>query len=224
MTLHTYPDAVQGSDEWHEQRRGMVTASVVGQLITPSTLRTAANPASRSLTKLLVAERITGFVDPTYVGDDMIRGWDDEPASRAWYSADRGPVTEIGFMVRDDWGWRLGCSPDGLVGDDGLIEIKSRRPKIHLATILANQVPAENVAQVQCALLVSGRAWCDYLSWCGGMPPWVIRVHPDPAWRDAIVRAVGEFEQAAAEMAAAYHEAVKGLPVAERTTELEMIL
>jgi hypothetical protein len=224
VTLHTYPDVVQGTDEWHDQRRGMVTASVVGQLITPSTLRTAANPASRSLTKLLVAERVTGFTDPTYVGDDMIRGWDDEPAARAWYSTDRAPVTEVGFMVRDDWGWPLGCSPDGLVGDDGLIEIKSRRPKIHLATILANQVPAENVAQVQCALLVSGRAWCDYLSWCGGMPPWVIRVHPDPAWHAAIERAVAEFEQAAAELTAAYRQAVKGLPVAERTTEMEMIL
>lgn len=224
MTLHVYPDVVQGSDEWHDQRRGMVTASVIGQLVTPSTLKTAANTASRSLTRLLVAERITGFTDPTYVGDDMLRGWDDEPAARTWYSTDRAPVTDIGFMVRDDWGWQLGCSPDGLVGDDGLIEIKSRRPKIHLATILDDRVPPENVAQVQCALLVSGRTWCDYVSWCGGMPPWVIRVHPDPAWRDAIVQAVTDFEAAAAEMTAAYHEAVKGLPVAERTTELEMIL
>src|SRR5690606_14766102 len=109
------------------------------------------------------------------------------------------PVAEAGFMVRDDWGWRIGYSPDGLVGDDGLIEIKSRQPKRHLATILDDEIPAEDVPQIQCALLVSGRAWCDYFSFCGGMPMWVKRVYPDQRWFDAIVAADDAFEQTAAD-------------------------
>jgi hypothetical protein len=84
-------------------------------------------------------------------------------------------------MVRDDWGFSLGYSPDGLVGDDGLIEVKCRRQKKHLQTILADEVPPENMAQLQCGLLVSGREWIDYVSYCGGMPMYVKRVYPDTA-------------------------------------------
>ena len=72
---------------------------------------------------------------------------------------DVSQVDVLGFMIRDDWGYRIGYSPDGLVGDDGLIEVKSRRPKKHLQTILANEVPAENIAQIQTGLLVSQRKW-----------------------------------------------------------------
>ena len=89
-------------------------------------------------------------------------------------------------MVRDDWGFKIGYSPDGLVGKDGLIEIKSRRPKKHLQTIIAGTVPAENMAQIQAGLLVSGRDWCDYISYCGGMRPWIKRVEPDTRWSPSI--------------------------------------
>jgi hypothetical protein len=115
-------------------------------------------------------------------------------------------------MVRDDWGFRIGYSPDGLVGDDGLIEVKSRRQKKQLQTIVSDEVPPENMAQLQCGLLVSGRAWIDYVSYCGGMPLYVKRVLPDPRWFEAIVAAVSAFEDTAADMVAAYHEATKGLP------------
>jgi predicted phage-related endonuclease len=104
------------------------------------------------------------------------------------------------------------------VGDDGLIEIKSRRPKHHLATIITDEVPAENVAQIQCGLLVSGRQWCDYVSFCGGMPMWTKRVEPDQRWHDAIIAAVEAFEQTAADMVAKYQAAVAGLPATERGT------
>jgi hypothetical protein len=218
MTLHILPDLVQGTDAWHEQRRGMVTASVVGQLLTP-TLKVASNDTSRSLTALLVAERITGYTDPTYVNDDMWRGIEDEPRARDLYSQHFAPVTEVGFMVRDDWGFPIGYSPDGLVGDDGLIEVKSRRQKKHLQTILADAVPPENMAQLQAGLLVSGRQWIDYVSYCGGMPLWVKRVTPDEAWHDAIVEAVSAFEKAAAEMVATYHRVVAGMPATERVIE-----
>ena len=224
MTLIELSDLIQGSDEWLEQRRGIVTASVVGQLITPSTIKPANNDKSRALVAQLVAERITGWTDPVYVSDDMLRGTEDEPRAVEVYSEHFAPVTTTGFMVRDDWGFRIGYSPDGLVGDDGLIEVKSRRCKKHLQTILADEVPPENMAQLQCGLLVSGRQWIDYVSYCGGMPLYVKRVEPDERWHEAIVAAVSAFEDAAAEMVAAYHATTEGLPATERVVEMEMVL
>ncbi len=224
MTLTILPDLVQGTDEWHDQRRGIVTASVVGRLLT-STGKVANNDTSRALTAQLVAERITGWTDPTYVSDDMLRGHDDEPRAVAVYAEHYAPVEHVGFMVREfDHGMRLGYSPDGLVGDDGLIEVKSRRAKKHLQTILDDEVPAENMAQLQCGLLVSGRAWIDYVSFCGGMPLYVKRVTPDPEWFDAILAAVTAFELAASLMEGDYHAAVIGRPITERVIELEMVI
>ena len=216
MTLHILSDLEQGTEAWFDARRGLMTASVVGQLITAKSVKPAANDYSRALTTTLVAERITGWTDPVYVSDDMMRGSMDEPIARDLYGRHYAPVVEVGFMVRDDWGWRLGYSPDGLVGDDGLIEVKSRRPKKHLSTILADEVPLENMAQIQAGLLVSGRAWCDYLSYCGGMPMWRKRVTADQRWADAIVEAVATFEQVAEQMVATYQAAVDGLPTTER--------
>ena len=217
MTLHILTDLVQGSEEWHNARRGMITASVIGQLITPSTLKVADNADSRAITALLVAERITGWTDQTYVGADMERGWDDEPRALETYAEHyHMAVTKVGFLIRDDWGFSLGYSPDALVGDDGLIECKSRRPKKHLQTILADAVPADCLAQIQCGLLVSGRPWCDYLSYAGGMPLWRKRIQPDPRWQEAIVAAAEAFENAAEQMTADYRSAVAGLPLTER--------
>lgn len=224
MTLHELPDLVQGSDAWHDQRRGMVTASVVGQLVTAKTMKPADNDTSRNLTALLTAERITGYTERTYMNDDMLRGVEDEPRAVEKYSEHYAPVTTTGFMVRDDWGFDIGYSPDGLVGDDGLIEVKSRRQKKHLQTILADEVPAENIAQIQCGLLVSGREWIDYVSYCGGMPMWRKRVTPDTRWFAAIVEAVRAFEKTAEQMVSDYLGAVAGLPTTERTTEMEMVI
>jgi hypothetical protein len=224
MTLIELPDLIQGSEEWLDQRRGMVTASVVGQLITASTIKPAKNDYSRALTAQLVAERITGWTDPQYVTDDMLRGHEDEPRARDLYSEHFAPVRESGFMVRTEDNWKLGYSPDGLVGDDGLIEVKSRRPKKHLTTILSGEVPALNMAQLQAGLLVSGRKWIDYISYCGGMPLWVKRVLPDERWFDAITDAVITFEQNAAEMVTAYETATAGMPTTERVIELEMVI
>jgi hypothetical protein len=224
VSLIELPDLIQGTDEWHDQRRGIVTASVVGRLLT-STGKPANNDTSRTLTAQLVAERITGWTDPVYVSDDMLRGHDDEPRAVAayaeWTDTD---VRHLGFMVRDDWGFRIGYSPDGLVGDDGLIEVKSRRAKKQLQTILEDEVPAENMAQLQCGLLVSGRVWVDYVSYCGGMALCVKRVWAEPGWFAAIVEAVTAFEAAAAQMVADYEAATKGMPTTERTVELEMVI
>jgi hypothetical protein len=224
MTLHILDDLVQGEDAWHDARRGIITASVVGQLITPYTIRPASNDKSRALTAQLAAERITGWTEPVWVTADMQRGNDDEPVARDLYSQHFAPVTEVGFMVEDRWGFPIGFSPDGLVGDDGLIECKSRRPKKHLETILADEVPTENMAQIQCGLLVSGRQWCDYLSYCGGMPLYRIRVEPDPRWRDAIITAATAFEHAVGQMVSTYHARTEGLPMTERTFHEEITI
>lgn len=273
MTLHTFPDVEQGSEAWHDQRRGIVTASVVGGLLSvgklgaigygcpkcstlandpcvglrdgkplktmhperagvakdneataPLVIEVANNDTSRGLTRALTAERITGFTEPTFATDDMFRGIEDEPRARDLYAEHYAPVTEVGFMRRDEDGWTLGCSPDGLVGDDGMLEIKSRRQKNHLATVLADDVPAVNMPQCQAALLVSGRKWLDYVSYCGGMALYVKRVFPDERWFAAIEEAARTFEHAAESMANTYLTRVDGLPKAERIVEMEMTL
>jgi hypothetical protein len=216
ISLQVFPDLEQGTDEWLAARCGIVTASVVGQLITAKTLKPAANDTSRGLIATLAAERITGHVEPMQVSRDMERGTLDEPYAREIYAEHYSPVTEIGFMVRDDWGFKIGYSPDGLVGDHGLIEIKSRKQKIQLNTILADEVPLENMAQIQCGLLVSGREWLDYVSYCGGMPLYTKRVLPDVRWHEAIIESVTAAEAAAAFQIGAYLHAASGLPATIR--------
>lgn len=214
--LHTFPDVVQRTDEWYALRCGLITASEVGSLITSKTFAVASNDTSRGLASRAAAERITGHVDPTGMSYDMARGMDDEPFAVAAYSEHHAPVTECGFMTRS-WGYStLGYSPDGLVGDNGLIEIKSRRGKKHIDTVLSGRVPTEDIAQCQAGLFVSGRAWLDYVSFCGGMALWTVRVFPDPQWFTAIRAAVDAFEDAVDATVATYQEAVKGLPMTTR--------
>jgi putative phage-type endonuclease len=215
MTLHELPDLEQGSEEWHAARRGIVTASVVGKLLTP-TLKVADNGYSRGLTVSLAAERITGWTEETPMTSDMWRGVECEPIARDAYSEHYAPVTELGFMRRDDGKWTLGYSPDGLVGDDGLIEIKSPRAKTHVRTILADEVPAHYMPQLQAGLLVSGRAWIDFVSFVGGMPLYVKRVEPDERWFDAITDACITFEANATRIVAEYQQRTKNMPMTER--------
>lgn len=223
MTLQIHDDVEQGTPEWHALRRGLPTASTIGQLITPKTIKPADNDYSRALTAQLVAERLTGHTEDTYPSRDMEQGHLDEPYARDIYSRHYAPVDEVGFMTSEIDGHRIGFSPDGLVGVDGLIEIKSRRQKKQLATILTDEVPLENMAQIQCGLLVSGRDWCDYISYCGGMPLYVKRVHPDPRWHEAIRAALNSFEQNAAQMIATYTERTNGAPITERIDHFAVI-
>ena len=223
MSLEVFDTLEQGSEAWHAARRGIITASVVGQFITPKTIKVAANDKTRAMAYQLIAERITGYTEDTYVSRDMEAGHFIEPLARDLYSEHYAPVTEVGFMVRDDWGFKIGYSPDGIVGDDGLIEIKRRFAKFHLQTILSDEVPLEHMAQCQAGLMVSGRAWLDFISYCGGMPLYVKRVLPDDRWRAAIFQAVDEFEETAEIMTARYHDAANGRPATERVEEYEGI-
>ena len=215
MTLHEYPNIDQGTPEWHDIRRGLVTASTVGKLITP-TLKVADNDVSRGVTATLTAERITGYTEPSFMNDDMMRGVLHESIAREAYAEHNGvTVNEVGFLIRDDWGFKLGASPDGLIGEDGGLEIKCPRAKAHIRTIVAGQVPAHYMAQVQASLLVSGRKWWDFVSFCAGLPLWTKRVHPDPKWQSVIVDAVAAFEKNAEQLTADYLARAADLPATE---------
>jgi hypothetical protein len=215
MTLHIYNELEQGSPEWLAARCGLVTASVVGKLITP-TLKVADNDTSRGLTETLVAERITGFVEYVHPSFDMERGTLDEPYARELYAEQYAEVTEVGFMTNHVDGILAGYSPDGLVGGDGLLEIKSRKPRVQLNTILTDTVPRENMGQLQMGLLISGRDWIDYCSYAGGWPIHVIRVYPDPAWQTVIYDALATFEENAARMIDTYKTVTNCAPIAPR--------
>lgn len=207
-----HPDLVQGSEEWHAARCGLLTASEMKLILTPSTLQSAKNEKERAHLYELLAQRITRYVEPQYVSDDMLRGHEDEVEARILYAKRYAPVQDMGFITNDKWGFTLGCSPDGLVGDDGMLECKSRRQKYQVETIVENVIegtlPADYAIQVQTALLVSEREWCDFISYSGGLHMAVIRVYPLPNVQDAIVNAVGEFERRLAEKMERYAEAL----------------
>lgn len=222
MTLHIY-DHEQRSPEWYAARCGLVTASTVGKLLTP-TLKVADNETSRALVASLAAERITGETEPSFMNDDMMRGVLHEPIARDRYAeVNEVEVNEVGFLVRDDWGFQLGASPDGLIGDDGGLEVKCPRAKTHILTIISDKVPAHYLAQVQASLLVSGRKWWDYVSFCAGLPLWTKRVYPDPAWQEAIVAAVAAFEERVADLTSNYLTRAADLPTTERV-DLELVI
>lgn len=204
-------DLIQGSDEWHAQRRGTLTASEMSLILTPK-LKATSNDKERMHVYELSAQRISEHVEPSYIGDNMLRGWDDEIEARNLYSQHHAPVTEVGFITCDRWGFTIGYSPDGLVGDDGLIECKSRKQKFQIQTIATNEVPEEYVLQLQTGLLVTGREWIDFVSYSGGLPLFVKRVFPDAEMQAAIIAAATAFEQRVAERVAEYHANLAAMP------------
>lgn len=198
MTVRLHPELIQGSDEWLAARCGLLTASEMKHIITPGTLKPASNDKERSHLFELLAQRITKHVEPQYVSDDMLRGQAEEAEARYLYEQHYAQVQTVGFITNDRWGFTLGYSPDGLVGEDGVIETKSRRQKYQIETIVDHVrlkvVPPEHVIQVQTGLLVSERQWCDFNSYSDGMPMATIRVEADPCMQAAIVDAARAFE------------------------------
>jgi predicted phage-related endonuclease len=193
VTITYHPDLIQGSDEWLQQRCGLLTASEMKLVLTP-TLKMANNDKLRAHVYEIAAQRITGYVEPHYVGDDMIRGHDDEIEARDLYEKNFAPVKQTGFVTNDKLGFIIGCSPDGLVGDDGGIECKSRRQKFQIQTIARAEMPDDFVIQVQTELFVTERQWFDFLSYSGGLPMAVIRIELDPEYQEAIAAAAVQFE------------------------------
>ena len=222
MTITYHAELVQGSDEWLAARCGLLTASEMHLIVSPppepeTRIKKngepykprewdpiASNEKERAHLFELLAQRITRYVEPHYISDDMLRGQTDEVEARAIYDRHFARVETCGFITNDDHGFTLGYSPDGLVGDDGLIECKSRRQKFQVETIIKREMPSDYLMQVQTGLLVSGRKWLDFVSYCGGWPMIVIRVFPDPVVQSAILQAAEAFEERLATRWAAY--------------------
>jgi hypothetical protein len=221
-----YDDVTQGSDEWLALRCGILTASEIKLILTP-TLKIASNDKERAHLFELLAQRVTKYVEPRYVSDDMLRGKEDEIDAKIIYNEKYAPVNEVGFITNNKWGFTLGFSPDGLIGEDGIVEVKSRCQKYQIETIINGNMPNDYMLQVQAGLLVSERSWCDFISYSGGLPMATIRVEPDPVYQDAIIQAAANFERKLSEKMCIYQENLKSMPrliPTERKIEKEITL
>jgi hypothetical protein len=192
-----YSDIVQGSDEWLAARSGLLTASEMKLIVTP-TLKPASNDKERAHLYELLAQRITKHVEPRYISDDMLRGQEDEIEARFAYEKEYGKVLQVGFITNDKWGFTIGYSPDGLVGSVGLLECKSRAQKHQIRTLVdyvsADTIDPDFMLQCQTGLLVTERKWIDLVSYCGGLPMATVRVWPDAKIQEAIIEAATAFE------------------------------
>ena len=208
MTITYHAELIQGTDEWLRARMGILTASEMKLIVTPGKLQYASNDKSRAHLYELAAQRISNYVEPHYVGDDMLRGQFDEIEARKVYSENYGKAENCGFITSDKWGFVIGYSPDALVGDDGLVECKSRRQKYQIETIASGEVPAEYLIQCQTGLLVSEREWLDFISYSGGLPMFVKRVFADAVVQGAIISAAGAFYEQMGDVIKKYSDAV----------------
>lgn len=228
MSITYHDHLVQGTDEWLAARCGILTASEMKLILTPARLQFAENDKSRAHVFEILAQRISNYVEPSFVSDDMMRGHDDELEARMLYSQQHAAVRECGFVTNNEWGFTLGFSPDGLVGDDGLIECKSRRQKYQVETIinwhLHKKSPEEYLLQVQTGMLVTKRKWCDLVSYSGGLPLWVMRIHADDRVHQAIIDAAGKFEREVEKLLAEYRKATIGVPLTKRRVVQEMFI
>jgi putative phage-type endonuclease len=158
---------IQGSDEWVRARLGKATASRIADAV--AKIKTGWGKSRDDYLNELVFERINGVPVPQYQSADMLNGTMREPEARAAYIFECNiDVVEVGFLPHPAIPM-AGCSPDGLVGDDGLIEIKCPKWSTHQETLLYREIPDRYMKQMQFQLAVTGRAWCDYISYS---PQW----------------------------------------------------
>ena len=205
MTIKIHDKMEQGSDEWHAARRKILTASEMKLVVIP-TLKIANNDKVKAHVYEIAAQRITDYTEPSYINDDMLRGMENEIIMRELYEEEYAPVREVGFVTNDKHGFLMGWSPDGLVGEDGAIEGKSRRQKFQIETITTEQVPKDFVIQVYTAIEVGELEWIDYLSFHGGLPMYALRVLPDEEIQAAIVEGAKQFEDKVQETVATYEK------------------
>lgn len=215
MTLSIYDALEQGSTEWLEARRGIVTASTVGKLLT-GTGKVANNDTSRALAETLALERLTGrvqYLPPTF---DMRRGTALEDDARNVYAERHGDVAQVGFGRIDEDGHSFGASPDGLIGEGfGGLEIKCPKPSTHFRTILEGEVPRIYLPQIHGNMLVFDAEWWDFMSHDPGQPPFVKRVHRDARWDANITEAVRNAEASITALTDQYRRNTRGNPATE---------
>lgn len=210
MTIHYHWDIEQGTPEWHDAKCGLLSASVMADIL-PSQHKRYRGVARHTLLLKLAAERVAGFVEDSYESYNMRLGKEVEFEARQRYSEHIAPVKECGGITNDEWGFPIWYSPDGLVGEHGLIEVKGKLHKGIFETILSGTEPDEFKAQTQTALLVSGRHYCDLIvtPLHGGMPEISIPVHPDPAWQELIIESATMFEADLLAMIERYQDATQ---------------
>lgn len=176
-------EIVQGTPEWHALRLGKATASRIADVCART--KTGYGASRKNYMAELVAERLTGTRSEGFTNAAMQWGTDQEPEARIAYEFYRdATVTEVAFVMHPSIA-DTGASPDGLVGDDGLVEIKSPNTATHIETLLGGTVPEKYVLQMQWQMACTGRKWCDFASFDPRLPEsmrlFVARIERDPA-------------------------------------------
>lgn len=178
--------APQGSDEWKKERAGCATASCFDKVMSKGKSAGAEAVGRAKYRIQIVTERLTGIPVDGYTNAIMQRGIDVEPEARMAYEALRGVVVEEVGFIRHPKIENCGCSPDGLIGEDGMVQIKCPESTTHLTWMEAGKVPAEHVAQMQGEMAVTGRSYSDFVSYDPRFPPalqlFVVRVPRDDAY------------------------------------------
>ncbi len=176
-------DVEQGTDEWLDARLGVATASQFGRILTPKTRKLSAGMKSyvaENLAEWVSGQRVDGINS-----DAVMRGTALEPDAVNCYEFEYSvDTTTVGLVMLDDEGL-VGASPDRLVGDDGLLEIKCPMLKGFMAYQVMDEPEREHISQIQGQLFVTGRKWCDLMIYNPDLPPIYRRVYPDPAWVEA---------------------------------------
>lgn len=185
-------DVEQNSDAWLRLRAGVPTASCFGDILAKGEGKTR-----KSYMRRLAGEIITGEPAETYESEDMRRGRAMEQEALSTYAfTNEVEVTRVGFVKNGP----KGCSPDGLVGSNGLVEAKSKKPSVLIECILRGTFPPEHVAQCQGALWVCEREWIDLICYWPGMPPFTVRATRDEPYIATLATEVDRFNQELADM------------------------
>jgi putative phage-type endonuclease len=159
---------VQGTDEWFEARIGKVTASRVADIIAQT--KSGYSASRDNYMAQLVCERLTGQKGESFTNAAMQWGTETEPLARAAYEAHKDLlVDEVGFIPHPRI-LMAGASPDGLVGDNGLLEIKCPNTATHIDTLLSQTVPGKYNTQMQFQMACTDREWCDFVSFDNRLP------------------------------------------------------
>ena len=158
----------QGTPEWFAQRLGKVTASRVADIIAKT--KTGAAASRGNYMAQLVAERLTGQPAESFKSAAMQFGTDTEPMARMAYETQIGMLVDEVAMIPHPTIEMSGASPDGLVGHEGLVEIKCPNTSTHIETLLDEKVPSKYVTQMMWQMACTGRSWCDFVSFDPRMP------------------------------------------------------
>lgn len=223
MTITYHREIRQNTEEWFQARMGILTASEVSKLFTKS-FAPSKGKEPETLMYRKLAERINGWSEDSFMSWDMERGHFEEELALDKYNKEIADVELCGFIVNDDLGFPLGFSPDALVGDDGVIEVKSSKHEIHLRRIFENMIdaddmPDEHKIQVQSGLFVSGREWFDFIDYSNGMPMAIMRVGRDESLIEKIKAEATKFEEKLQKAMNGYNIALKAMPHKLRPTE-----